>query len=218
MTHSLHRQGSVEDLQEDFVMLFLLSRINPQGTFETMRQIWEVLSRHEHELVNFGTPDPNRDGGPLHRMEHLREKTDSRMIMAVFKDRETLTACLKEIKRRDFGISLVISGLCQETAKVCAQTGLSPHTVNLSLGIHGNTKRLPEEAVLEIHTLCGHAMVSSNLILHMVDEIKKGKRTCREAAEELTRMCDCGIFNTYRAEKILGRMTAGHKGVGSSSN
>jgi len=209
MTHSLHRRGAVEDLQEDFVMLFLLSRINPQGTFETMRQIWEVLSRHEHELVNFGTPDPDREGPQLHNMGRLRKTADSRMIMAVFRNRETLASCLKEIKERDFGMSLVISGLCQETGKVCAETGLSPHTVNLSLGIHGNTKRLPEERVLEIHTLCGHAMVSSRLILHMVTEIKRGRRTCGEAAKELSRMCDCGIFNTTRAEKILGRMTAG---------
>ena len=123
MTHSLHRRGAVEDLQEDFVMLFLLSRINPQGTFETMRQIWEVLSRHEHELVNFGTPDPDREGPQLHNMERLRKTADSRMIMAVFRNRETLASCLKEIKERDFGMSLVVSGLCQETGKVCAEAG-----------------------------------------------------------------------------------------------
>jgi hypothetical protein len=199
LTHSLHRRGAAEDLREDFIMLFLLSRIKPQGTYETMRQIWEVLSRYEHELVN---------GGELHNMEDLKKSANSRMIMAVFKDRETLTNCLKEIKERDFGISLVISGLYKETGKACAETGLSPHTVNLSLGIHGNTKRLPEENVLEIHTMCGHAMVSSRLILHLVEQIKKGRATCAEAAKELSRMCDCGIFNTYRAEKILRRMTA----------
>ena len=208
MTHSLHRRGSVKDLHEDFIMLFLLSRIKPQGTYDTMRQIWEVLSRYEHKLVNYGTPDPNRDGGELHNLEDLKKTKNSRMIMAVFKDRETLTNCLKEIKERNFGISLVISGLYEETGKACAQTGLSPHTVNLSLGIHGKTERLPEENVLEIHTLCGHAMVSSNLILHMIEEIRKGRTTCQEAAKELSRMCDCGIFNTYRAEKILERMTA----------
>jgi hypothetical protein len=207
VTHSLHRRGTIEDLHEDFIMLFLLSRIKPQGTYDTMRQIWDVLSRHEHEIVNFGTPTPRRDGGPLHTMEDLRTSADSRMIMAVFKDRETLTNCLKEIKERNFGVSLVISGLYKETGRVCAETGLSPHTVNLSLGIHGNTRRLPEENVLEIHTMCGHAMVSSNLILHLVEEIKKGRATCAEAAKELSRMCDCGIFNTYRAEKILRRMT-----------
>ena len=208
MTHSLHRKGTVEDLHEDFIMLFLLSRINPQGTFETMRQIWEVLSHYEHHLVNFGTPTPNRDGGELHNLEQLKTSLDSRMIMAVFKDRETLTSCLKEIKDRNFGISLVISGLYKETGKTCAETGLSPHTVNLSLGIHGNTRRLPDENVLEIHTMCGHAMVSSRLILHLVEQIKKGSVTCAEAAKELSRMCDCGIFNTYRAEKILQRIAS----------
>ncbi len=208
MTHSLHRRGAVEDLHEDFIMLFLLSRIKPQGTFETMRQIWGVLSRYEHHLVNFGTPTPHRDGGELHNLEELKTSLDSRMIMAVFKDRETLTNCLKEIKERNFGVSLVISGLYKETGKTCAETGLSPHTVNLSLGIHGNTNRLPGENVLEIHTMCGHAMVSSRLILHLVDQIRKGRTTCEKAAKELSRMCDCGIFNTYRAEKILLKMVS----------
>jgi hypothetical protein len=208
LTHSLHRRGAVEDLKEDFIMLFLLSRIKPQGTYETMRQIWDVLSHYEHHLVNFGTPNPNRDGGELHNLEQLKTSIDSRMIMAVFKNRETLTDCLKEIKERNFGISLVISGLYKEIGKTCAETRLSPHTVNLSLGIHGNTMRLPDENVLEIHTMCGHAMVSSRLILHLVEQIKKGRTTCDKAAKELSRMCDCGIFNTHRAEKILQRMAA----------
>jgi hypothetical protein len=208
LTHSLHRRGEVEDLEEDFIMLFLLSRIKPQGTFETMRQIWQVLSRYEHKLVNYGTPDPHRDGGQLHNLEELKTKADSRMIMAVFKDRENMTECLKEIVRKNLHVSLVISGLYKETGKACRESGLSPHTVNLSLGVHGNTRRLPEENVLEIHTMCGHAMVSSRLIVHMAEEIKKGRTTCREAAKELSRMCDCGIFNTYRAEKVLGKMTA----------
>jgi len=83
--------------------------------------------------------------------------------------------------------------LYKETGKTCAETGLSPHTVNLSLGIHGNIRRLPEKNVLEIHTMCGHAMVSSRLILHMVEQIKEGRTTCKNAAKELSRMCDCGI-------------------------
>jgi hypothetical protein len=190
-------------------MLFLLSRARPQGTPETLRQIWEVLSRYEHELVNFGTPNPNRQGGALHEMEKLRTATsDSRLIMAVFKDRDTMTACLKEIQERDFGMSLVISGLYEETRRACRQVGLSPHTVNLSLGIHGKTQRLPDEQVLEIHTLCGHGMISFRLIAHMAEQIKKGRMTCNAAAQELSRMCDCGIFNTVRAEKILQAMTS----------
>ena len=126
----------------------------------------------------------------------------------VFKDREALKACLQEMKEKDFGISVVISGLYEEVKKICSELGLSPHTVNQSLGIHGKTERLPEEKVLEIITMCGHAMVSSNLVLHMSKEIKEGKITCEKAAKELSRLCDCGVFNTYRAEKLLQKMVS----------
>jgi hypothetical protein len=53
-------------------------------------------------------------------------------------------------------------------------------------------------------------MVSYNLIDHMVKEIRRGKMTCKAAAKKLSRMCDCGIFNTYRAEKLLRKMTTNH--------
>jgi hypothetical protein len=42
----------------------------------------------------------------------------------------------------------------------------------------------------------------------MVKEIEKGKITCKDAAKKLSKMCDCGIFNTYRAEKLLQKMTS----------
>jgi len=173
-----------------------------------MQQIWEVISHYEQDLVNFGNHYPNWSGGDLYDLKAL-QKAKSRIIHAVFRDREKLKACLKEIKERDFGISTVVSGLCGETEKICAEIGLAPHTVNYSLGVHGRTERLPEGEVLEIHTMCGHAMVSYNLIRHMVKQIEKGKITCRGAARKLARMCDCGIFNTYRAEKLLEKITAG---------
>jgi 16S rRNA (cytosine967-C5)-methyltransferase len=66
----------------------------------------------------------------------------------------------------------------------------------------------PGENVLEIQTMCGHAMVSSHLVLHLIREIEAGATTCKAAAKELARMCDCGIFNAYRAEKILKKITA----------
>ena len=156
--------------------------------------------------MNFGNHNPNWASGELYDLEAL-QKAKSRIIHVVFKDREKITACLKEIKDRDFGISVVVSALCGETEKICSEIGIAPHTVNYSLGIHGNTERVPEGEVLEIHTMCGHAMVATNLIRHMVDQIHKGKITCATAAKKLSRMCDCGIFNTYRAEKLLRNMT-----------
>jgi hypothetical protein len=209
MTHTLHRQGSVEDLHEDYVLLLRTSRfVNHEGSEKTMQQIWEVISHYEQDLVNFGNHYPNWDGGELYDLKAL-QKAKSRIIHVVFKDREKIKACLKEIKEREFGISTVISALCGETEKICSEIGLQPHTVNYSLGVHGRTERLPKGETLEIHTMCGHAMVSYHLIDHMVDQIRRGKTTCKAAAKKLSRMCYCGIFNTYRAEKLLRKMTAG---------
>ena len=211
MTHTLHRRGKTEELKEDFVLLIRISRgINQEGSEEKMQQIWEVISHYEKDLVNFGNHNPNWGDGELYDMEALK-KASSRIIHVVFKDRDKLKACLKEIKERDFGISVVVSGLYEETKKICSEIGLAPHTVNNSLGVHGKTDRLPGEDVLEINTMCGHAMVSSHLIQHMVKKIDAGDITCKDAAKKLTRMCDCGIFNTYRAEKLLSKMTSGHE-------
>jgi len=209
MTHTLHRRGSEDDLHEDYVLLIFTARgFNRDGSEEKMRQIWEVISHYEKDLVNFGNHNPDRDGQALYDMAELK-KAKSRIAHAVFKDRERLKACLQELKDRDFGISVVVSGLYEEAKKICGEIGISPHTVNQSLGIHGRTGRLPEETVLEIHTMCGHAMVSSHLIDHMVLKIREGATTCEKAAGELSRMCDCGVFNTHRAETLLRKLAAG---------
>ena len=206
MTHTLHRRGDNESLSEDYVMLIMPARgVNFDGSEEKMKQIWEIISHYEGELSNFG----NASNGNSHRttMEVLKKAT-SMIAHAVFKDRETLKSCLRELKERDFGISVVISGLYEDVEKLCAEVGLSPHTVEHSLGIHGNIERLPDENVLEITTMCGHAMVSPNLITHLLTEIDEGKIAYEEAAKELSRMCDCGIFNPYRAEKLLREMSS----------
>jgi len=209
MTHTLHRRGSVEDLHEDYVLLIFTARgFNRKGSEEKMRRIWDVISHYENDLCNFGNHNPDRDADALYDMEALK-KSRSRIAHAVFKDRDKLKACLQELKEGDFGISVVVSGLYEETRKICDEIGISPHTVNQSLDIHGNIRKLPQETVLEIHTMCGHAMVSAHLIDHMIREIRQGTTTCEKAAGELSRMCDCGVFNTYRAEKLLKKLTAG---------
>ena len=206
MTHTLHRRGSVKDLQEDYVLLIFTARgFNREGSEEKMRQAWDVISHYEKDLCNFGNHNPNRSGDALYSMEGLK-KAKSRIAHAVFKDREKLKACMQDLKDLNLGLSVVVSGLYDEVTKICTEVGLSPHTVNQSLGVHGKTERLPEETVLEIHTMCGHAMVSPQLIYHMLNEIRDGATTCEKAAHELSRMCDCGIFNSDRAEKLLRKM------------
>lgn len=205
MTHTLHREGNIQDLKEDYVLILYPARgVNLEGCEEKMRQIWEVVSHYGKDLVNYG----NMDNGNSHQtsIDVQKRAKKNRVVHAVFKNKEVLKACLKEIKDRDFGISVVVSALYEDVKKLCNEIGLSPHTVNLSLGIHGKTERLPDRNILEINTMCGHMMVSQNLVKELVERIKEGKITHEEAAKELSKRCECGVFNPYRAEKVLRRM------------
>jgi hypothetical protein len=204
MTHTLHRRGSAEDLREDYVLLFMQARgVNREGNEAKIGQIWEVLSRYESRLANFGNMD---DGNSHTTTMDVLKKATAYIGHAVFKDRETLKTCLMELKAKEIGISVVVSGLHEEVEKVCSEIGLSAHTVEHSLGIHGSTEELPREGVLEITTMCGHALVSPHLVTHLIDEIERGRVSHKEAATELSRVCDCGIFNPIRAEQVLRRL------------
>jgi hypothetical protein len=165
--------------------------------------MWGVLKKHEADIVNFG----NVTTGNSYTVtfEDL-QKSESKLLHAVFNDRDKLKACLVDIKDGNFGLSVVLSGIYEDVEKLCGEIGLKPHTVEHSLGIHGNTDRLPEENVLEISTMCGHALVSPYLIHHMVAQIKGGGLTYEDGANELSRGCACGIFNPYRAGKILKKI------------
>jgi hypothetical protein len=201
MTHTLHRTGDIENLREDYIMLIMPSKnVNIEGSREKINQIWDLLSKYKKDLVNFG----NGKEESTHQTDPAGLKdTETRIIHVVFKEGEVLKSCLQEIKERNFGLSVVISGIYEEVNKLCEEIGLSPHTVGYSLGFHGNRERLPDKNVLEITTMCGHALVSKNLVSHMVRELESGRVTYEEAAQGLSKGCICGIFNTFKAEKVL---------------
>lgn len=46
-------------------------------------------------------------------------------------------------------------------------------------------------------------MISATLIEQLVEEIKQGKTTIKEAAVKIAKPCYCAILNTKRTEKIL---------------
>jgi hypothetical protein len=56
---------------------------------------------------------------------------------------------------------------------------------------------------MEIQSMCGHGMVSVDLILDTLDQVKRGAMSLAEASERLFRPCQCGIFNTDRAQKLI---------------
>jgi len=202
MTHTLHRRGDVNSLKEDYVVLVMPSQgINVQGSEEKLQKLWEIFSHYD--VVNFG--DATNGNKYSLSLEEFK-KRKSMIGHAVFKDKETLRKFIRELKEANLGLSTVVSGLSDEVKGCCASLGVNLHTIEHSLGVHGNTKKLPPENILEVTTMCGHAMVSPNLVGVMAEEVKKGKKTLASAADELARHCACGIFNPYRAAKLLKKM------------
>ena len=201
MTHTLHRKSNPEGPQDDFVMLIMagLDRMQHEIVRERMDEIWDILSHYEAGLANYGTI---RGGGREKPIPELKQRTPW-IIHAVFSSLERLQSCLRELQSRDLGISVAVSGCNEAVGKACDELGLSPHTVQYSLGIHGKCEKLPGEDTLAIATMCGHAMVSKNLIAHMIERIAAGKMTHAEGASKLSRMCDCGVFNKHKAERLL---------------
>jgi hypothetical protein len=128
---------------------------------------------------------------------------DRAVIHAVFKDERSLVSMLKALKQEDLGLSVVVSGLFDKVGKCCREAGLEKHTINQSLGRWGRIDELPPDPVLEVNTMCGHGMVTVALINQVVEEIRAGRTSAEEGAEELFKPCMCGIFNPHRAAKLL---------------
>lgn len=206
MTHTLHRLGTeISSLEEDFVVLMMPSKdINHVGSAPKLRKFFELaLKAGAVKIGDCRSGNEYYQGGVDKILENVEDRA---VIHAVFKDRESLVDLLKMLKKEDLGLSVVVSGLFDQVAECCHRSGLKPHSINQSLGRWGATHKLPRDGILEINTMCGHGMVSVNLILKMVERIKNGKMTAEKAAEELFKPCMCGIFNPHRAEKLLTRL------------
>jgi hypothetical protein len=168
-----------------------------------MRRFFEILEKYE--FVNYG----DMKTGTMLNMDRdtiYEGIQDTSIVHFVFTDKEIVGEALEELKKAELGTSVVVSGLVKATNQLCKRAGLKMHTVQFSGGIHGKLELLPERAVLEINTMCGHGLVASNLGKEMIRQVKRGKKTPKEAAIELAKPCQCGVFNPKRAEELLKRL------------
>ena len=211
MSHTLHRRGDVESLKRDIVFLMLPAhRINdvdiPMAEVGAkLRRFMEIgISKGCIYIGNASTGNVDTLGGVD---KDLESTVEGATVHCVFDDEDKAVEMMKALKEEDLGLSVVVSGLFDMLGECCKKSGLSPHTVEYSLGIWGDTEMLAEEPIMEINTMCGHGMVSVNRIRDIIKKIQEGRMTCTQGGKELGKTCTCGIFNWERAGEILKRIT-----------
>lgn len=201
MTHSLHRRGSEENLRNDYVVFAIAAQeVNAKGSAAKMKEFYDIVSKYNYKnLGDMKTGNKYSVG-----LEAIAAGfQDNSIVHVVLTDRSEVVRLLKELKKRDLGLSIVVSGLIEEIKKMCKESQTEFHTVNNSLGIWGKTEKLPEEKVIQINTMCGHGMVSFNLIENLIEDLRKGRKNIDDAVKEICKQCHCGLINPIRTKELL---------------
>jgi len=222
MTHTHHRRGSRESLSTDYVLLAMIDpAVEEQQKYRgalapRVKKLLSILGRHDPVSLAARTPqnrlrymkgwEPSMDSG-IHQSSTVNDIVTCEDIEgighAVYTSKQSVEKALQEIREADLGISIVVSGVFEEVFDICRRTGLTPHTVNMSLETWGKTDLLPKGSVLELCTMCGHAMISARLAETMISQVIRGIKTPEAAAVELGKQCTCNIFNTARGAEII---------------
>ncbi|MEW6662324.1 MAG: hypothetical protein ACOY9Y_06695 [Bacillota bacterium] len=206
MTHSLHRSGDIDSLRGDYVwFMYQAKGINDMNIKPKALEFIAVAEACGSE--NWGDV---KTGTVLKipREQILENITDKSRLRGVFTSREQVINFLQEIKKRDLGMSVVISGLLEEVLPACEEAGVTPHTINYSLGIWGKKELLPSEEVLDITTMCGHHMISPDFVKYIVEQVRNNRLTPEQGAIKLAAFCYCGIFNQVRCAKLLNEYSS----------
>jgi len=203
MTHTLHRRGSEESLSRDYVVLVMTARgFNTEGAAPKLRKALEIMWKYKP--INIGDMKQGSIKCWGNNYERIHENiTDRSVLQGVYGDLETVKQVVQELKDAKLGLSVVVSGLFENVWKMAKKVGVFPHTVAISMETWGRTELLPPPKVLEIMTMCGHGMISRDLVEDTIERIKKGTLTPEQGAERLSHCCVCGIFNTERCAELL---------------
>ena len=203
MTHSLHREGRLESLDRDYAVFIYPARgFNYDGCAPKIRRLVEIVYQTEPANMIATTLRKNlySDVRPEEVLDSIKEGC---RVFTVFESRKKIKTLLERFKEADQGISIVVSGLIDKMRDIAAEVGLNPHTINLSLGVQGNTDMLPPADIRQFTTMCGHGMVSPILIRDVIRKVKTNKTSTWDASLILAKPCSCGIYNPYRSQGLL---------------
>ena len=205
MTHSLHRRGSYEELKDDFVVLGCpATGVNKAGSAPKTQKFLSIC--YKVGPINLG--DMKKGNIYNTTMEDiLKRVTDGTIVECTFDNRDKIVTLLKELKKDRPGISVTISGVTDVVEQCMQEAGLGHiHSLEYSLGTWGKTEKLPDYEILKTVTMCGHAMIASDLVRKMVRDVKRGRRTIRDCVIEMAECCSCGNYNLTRGEGLFKEM------------
>ena len=201
MTHTNHRQGNRQSLNEDYVVFVYAARgINDKGAGPKCQEFLRMAFKYNP--VNAGSPQVG-NLFTINVNELIIGVGRQTKAYAVFDCKGKVESLIKDVNESDLGLSVIVSGLFDEVDDICQKVGIKRHTSQCSLGVFGNTGKLPQDEILEITTMCGHGMISSSLVYKLTSDVKNDRICLKKAASELAKPCVCGIFNPKRAENIL---------------
>ena len=202
MTNTLHRQGTRESLSRDYIIFVTIAKgYNGEGAAAKLQRFLRMA--WEEKPVNVGVNRKNlitADGDVEQMIAGIKDDSHP---TAVFNNLEGIRRVVRKLKQEDLGLSVTISGLTEEVDQMLREEGIVRHSIEHSIGIHGQTERLPTLQILELTSMCGHGCVSHNHARKMIDWTKLGKLKPRQAANYLARPCSCGAYNIDRAEELL---------------
>ena len=216
MTHTLHRDGDAASFGDDYILLAIPAKgYNDEGGVEKLRAFLRICAAHKP--VNMGNGDlgayhpsqgsgtaaeGKRDAAPDYE-KVIATVGKPNSVVAEFDSKEKLVAALRDVIKADLGISINLSNSIAAAHQCCRDTGIKRHSVEYSLGFMDRHNHLPNSQVLELSTMCGHGMVSHNLVEKMIAYVKENERTPEEAARYLACFCPCGAYNPARAKRLL---------------
>ena len=201
MSHSLHRSGDIESQKKDFVwFMYQTKNVNDKNIKPKMMVYINAAERQGSENWGDVKTGPITRFDPQDIKDHI---TDKSRIRGVFTKREQVIGFLKEVKEADLDQSCIITGVLSEVIPCCHAAGVTPHSINYSLGVWGNKGILPDEDTLAITTMCGHHMIPPKFVEYIIDQVDKGRMTPQEGADRLSTFCYCGIFNQVRCADLI---------------
>lgn len=209
MSHSLHRSGSTCSLKNDFVILVTPAvNINHVGSGAKLWQVLDIIT--EVGPNNIGSYETGTIYSGVTLEEIRNSMPETPRVRCCFDSRDKMQEVLRRIKELDLGLSVTVSGLNEDILEMSRELSIKPHSVNYSLGVYGKTELLAPEQILDIMTMCGHGMISKDLVAKAIEEVKAGRKTPRQAAEMVAQPCVCGIFNVTRATELLAKYVPVH--------